>query len=138
MYLLDTNVVSELRRADRADARVLAWSHAQSVGAQFLSVVTLMELEIGVLRAERRDAAKGAALRVWLDQQVKVSFEGRALAVDEKVALRCAGLHVPDQAPERDALIAATALVHGMTLVTRNVRDFDGTGVRLINPWEPA
>jgi len=138
MYLLDTNVVSELRRADRADACVLAWSRAQPIGAQFVSIVTLMELEIGVLRAERRDPAQGAPLRAWLQHQVQSSFEGRALAVDQRVALRCARLHVPDPAPERDALIAATALVHGMTLVTRNVRDFDGTGVRLINPWEPT
>lgn len=138
MYLLDTNVVSELRRAERADPNVLAWSRAQPIGAQFVSVVTLMELEIGVQRAERRDPAQGAALRAWLDHQVKASFEGRALAVDEIVALRCAGLHVPAPAPERDALIAATALVHGMTLITRNVRDFEATGVKRINPWEPA
>ena len=136
MYLLDTNVVSELRRAELAHARVLAWSRAQTLGAQFVSVVTLMELEIGVLRAERRDPVQGARLRDWLDHQVLSAFEGRALAVDDRIALRCARLHVPDPAPERDALIAATALVHGMTLVTRNVRDFAGTGVKLINPWE--
>ena len=138
MILLDTNVVSELRRAERAHPRVLAWSRAQPLGAQFVSVITLMELEIGVLRAERRDPVQGARLRAWLDHQVLLAFEGRTLAVDDRIAIRCARLHAPDAAPERDALIAATALVHGMALATRNVRDFEVTGVRLINPWEES
>ena len=139
MYLLDTNVVSELHKALRgkADSRVTAWLAQMDVSRCFMSTMTLMELEIGVLRMERRDAAQGALLRAWLDQRVTPAFAGRVLAVDEVVAKRCAHLHVPDPRPERDALIAATALVHGLTVVTRNVADFAPTGVALFNPWQP-
>jgi predicted nucleic acid-binding protein len=135
MFLLDTNVISELRRAGRCDANVAAWVARQPNATLFISTITLMELEIGVLRIERRDAAQGAMLRTWFTQQVRPGFRGRALPVDEEVASRCAQLHVPDPRPERDALIAATALVHGMTLVTRNVGDFQTTGAHVLNPW---
>jgi predicted nucleic acid-binding protein len=94
-----------------------------------------MELELGILTIERKDATQGAMLRSWLEQHVLPEFSGRTLPVDTAVALRCARLHVPDKRGERDALIAATALVHGMTVVTRNVADFKPTGVTLINPW---
>lgn len=137
MFVLDTNVVSELRKAKsgKADAGVVAWAQGVQASELFLSVITLMELEAGVLQIERRDAAQGATLRAWLDQQVLPGFAGRILAVDSAVALRCARLHVPDPRAERDALIAATALVHGMTVVTRNTTDFVLTGVALLNPW---
>ncbi|MGH8426463.1 MAG: type II toxin-antitoxin system VapC family toxin [Gammaproteobacteria bacterium] len=137
MYLLDTNVVSEVRKvADgKADPRVAAWQSRVDTANCFMSAVTLMELEIGVLRMERRDAKQGMQLRQWLDEQVVSEFDGRVLPVDEAVARRCAGLHVPDPRPDRDALIAATALVHGMTVVTRNTADFEATGVALLNPW---
>ena len=95
-----------------------------------------MELELGVLTIERKDATQGAMLRSWLEQHVLPEFSGRTLPVDTAVALRCARLHVPDKRGERDALIAATALVHGMTVVTRNIADFKPAGVTLINPWE--
>ena len=95
-----------------------------------------MELELGVLSMERKDAALGTVLRAWLDEQVLPEFSGRTLAVDTAVALRCAKLHVPDRRSERDALIAATALVHGMAVVSRNVADFKQTGVTVVNPWE--
>jgi predicted nucleic acid-binding protein len=136
-FLLDTNVVSELRRAaaGRADPRVVAWAAAIDPGLMFLSAVSLLELERGVMLVERRDAVQGASLRRWLEDRVLPAFDGRILPVDAPVARRCAALHVPDPRSERDALIAATALVAGLAVVTRNVADFDGTGVRLLNPW---
>lgn len=138
MYLLDTNVVSELRKAGdgRADQNVVAWCAAQAAGSLFISSLTLMELEIGVLRVERRDLAQGRRLRAWIDERVIPVFAGRTLPVDTVVALRCARLHVPNPVPERDALIAATALVHAMTVVTRNTADFVATSVPLIDPWK--
>lgn len=139
MYLLDTNVVSELHRAirGRGDPRVTAWLSDVGLAACQLSALTMMELEIGVLRMERRDGRQGTALRTWLDLKVIPEFEGRVLPVDDAVALRCARLHVPDPRPERDALLAATALVHGLTVVTRNEADFAPAGVAVFNPWRP-
>ena len=138
MYLLGTNVVSELRKAGdgKADAAVIAWLSSVDAATLYLSAISLMELEMGVLRIERRDAVQGAKLRTWLDRYVLPEFLDRTLPVDAAVALRCAALHVPDPRSERDALIAATALVHGMTVVTRNVADFRAAGVPLLNPWE--
>ena len=138
MFVLDTNVVSELRKArtGRADARVMAWAQSVDAADLYVSAITIMELELGVLAIERKDAAQGAMLRSWLDQQVLPEFTNRILPVDTAVAQRCARLHVPDRRSERDALIAATALVYGMTVVTRNVADFVPTGVRTVNPWE--
>lgn len=140
MYLLDTNVVSELRkiRLGKADRHVAAWADQVEASDLYLSVISLQELEIGVLLAERRDPAQGAILRVWLTTRVLPAFKGRILSVDGAVAQRSARLHVPDPRPVRDALIAATALVHGMTVVTRNVADFEPTGVLLLNPWVAA
>ena len=135
MFLLDTNVISELRKARTADSRVVAWANNVEASLLFISAITVLELEQGVLLVERRDPKQGMALRAWLDGQVMPEFSSRTLPIDADVARRCAGLHVPDPRSERDALIAATALVHGLTVVTRNVVDFDKTGVRLINPW---
>lgn len=135
MFLLDTNVVSELRRAEKADARVRRWAATLPVADFFLSAISVLELELGVLWMERRDTAQGAALRAWLAGQILPRFDGRILSVDAEVALRCARLHVPDPRSHRDALIAATALVHGMTVATRNVSDFTPTGVQTFNPW---
>jgi predicted nucleic acid-binding protein len=137
MFVLDTNVVSELRKAatGKADPRVVAWAASIRPSALFLSVVTLMEIEQGVLLLERRDARQGAAIRRWFEAQVLPAFDGRVLAIDDRIALRCASLHVPDPRKERDALIAATALAHGMTVVTRDTADFEPTGVPLLNPW---
>ena len=139
MFVLDTNVVSELRRAKagKADKNVTAWALSVPLGGLFLSAITILELETGVLLVERRDPAQGAILRAWLDSHVLPAFAGRVLAVDSAVAQRCARLHVPDPCADRDALIAATALVHGMTVVTRNVADFKSTGVLILNPWNP-
>ena len=140
MFVLDTNVVSELRkvRLGKTDTNVAAWTESVDAADLFVSTITIMELELGVLSIERKDATQGAMLRSWLEQHVLPEFSGRTLPVDTAVAQRCARLHVPDQRSERDALIAATALVHGMTVVTRNVADFKPTGVTLINPWEVA
>ena len=137
MFILDTNVVSELRkiRFGKAHPRVMAWADSVDAAALFVSAITIMELELGVLSMERKDATQGAMLRSWLEQQVLPEFAGRTLPIDTAVAQRCARLHVPDKRGDRDALIAATALVHGMTVVTRNVTDFKTTGVSLINPW---
>ena len=138
MFLLDTNVVSELRKANdgRANEHVVAWISARNAETMHISAISLMELEIGVLRIERRDRIQGRLLRNWLDNRVMPEFEGRVLAIDSMVALRCARLHVPDRKSERDALIAATALVHEMSVVTRNTADFLSTGVHVIDPWE--
>jgi predicted nucleic acid-binding protein len=137
MFLLDTNVVSELRKAKsgKADKNVVAWAAGVPAFSLFLSSITVLELEIGVLLAERRDPVQGVSLRAWLDGRVLPSFSGRILPFDTAVALRCAKLHVPNPCAERDALIAATALVHGMRVVTRNVDDFQPTGVNILNPW---
>ena len=137
MYLLDTNVVSELRKAGdgRADGNVVAWLASVDASTLFLSAITLMELELGIFRVERRDPSQGARLRIWMDQRVLPEFLARTLPVDASVALRCARLHVPDPKSDRDALIAATAIVHGMVVITRNVADFAPTQVSLLDPW---
>jgi predicted nucleic acid-binding protein len=136
MYLLDTNVVSELRRGRRADPQVVAWAAAMPEAGAFLSAVTIFEIERGILLVERRDPDQAGFLRRWFETRILSDFEGRILSIDIAVARRCAALHVPDPLPDRDALIAATALVHGMTVVTRDVADFERTGVALLNPWE--
>ena len=137
MYLLDTNVVSELRkvRLGKADLRVAQWADSVDAADLYVSVITIQELEIGVLLAERRDPPQGAMLRAWLTDYVMPAFSGRILDIDTTIARRSAQLHVPDPRPVRDGLIAATALVHHMTVVTRNVADFEPTGVAVLNPW---
>ncbi len=138
MFLLDTNVVSELRKSASADPAVAAWAESAAPAEIFISVVTILEIERGILRLMRRDPRQGDALHRWLHHILISQFSDRVLNVGLDVALRSATLHVPDPRPELDALIAATALVHDLTVVTRNSRDFEGTGVRLFNPWEYA
>jgi predicted nucleic acid-binding protein len=135
MYILDTNVISELRKGRKAQRSVRMWEQAMPSSSFYLSVVSVLELEIGVLLVERRDRNQGTVLRAWMDGHVLPSFSGRILAIDTVVAQRCALLHVPNPGSGRDALIAATALVHGMTVVTRNVSEFQATGVPVVNPW---
>lgn len=135
MFLLDTNVVSEIRKGHRMDAHVSAWSSQQSPATLFLSVITVMELRMGILAKARKDKEQGQILENWMNRHVLPTFSGRILPVDLAVANQCAVLHVPDPRSDRDALIAATALVHGLTVVTRNVQDFMPTGVPVINPW---
>jgi|SRR5436190_7830253 len=140
MYLLDTNVISELRKAKsgKANKNVIAWAKDISPSSLFVSVISILELETGILLVERRDPTQGAVLRSWLNAHVLPVFSERILYLDVAVAQRCARLHVPDPRSDRDAIIAATALVHGMTVVTRNVTDFNQTGVEILNPWEPC
>lgn len=138
MFLLDTNVVSELRKVGTGAANpdVRAWATNQDAETFFLCSITVMELEQGTLQIERKDKRQGAMLRAWLDKIILPEFSGRILPIDTDVAKRCAALNVPNRKPYRDGLIAATALVHGMTVVTRNTADFTSTGVAILNPWE--
>jgi len=134
-FLLDTNVLSELRKGQRAHKAVLAWAGQQQLAASAVSAISMMEIEIGIRLIARRDTSQAGHLRAWL-QQIRQKFKGRILPIDEVVALKAAELHVPDPAPERDALIAATALTHGLIMVTRNVCDFEyANGLTLLNPW---
>ncbi len=136
MFLFDTNVVSALRKPERAGPAFEAWTK-MAIGARpFLSPVTIMELEVGILRLQRRDETQAESLRRWMEKTVIPAFADHNLDFDSAVARRCAALHVPDFRSERDAMIAATALVHGLTVVTRNPADFLATGVPLLNPWE--
>lgn len=137
MFLVDTNVISEIRKVGTPleNRAVAEWARATPQSSLYTSVVVVEELEIGVLRLERRDAVSGARLRFWLDTVVKGSFAGRILPVDEAIAQRSASLHVPDPRPIRDAYLAATAMVHGLTIATRNVRDFAPTHIPIFNPW---
>ncbi|QYA15990.1 type II toxin-antitoxin system VapC family toxin [Rhizobium sp. AB2/73] len=137
-YLLDTNVVSELRKVGdgKADANVTQWVASQDASELFISAITILEIERGILSVQRRDASQGARLREWMDSRVRPEFVDRILPIDDAVATRCAHLHIPDRRNEADALIASTALVHGLTVVTRNIKDFDGTGVIIVDPWQ--
>ena len=135
-FLLDTNVVSELRKhPHRIDPAVAGWAGRRAMHELFLSVVTVVEIELGVARQERKDPAAGSVLRAWFERGVLEGFTGRILAIDVPVARRAATYHVPDPRPDRDAYIAATAEVHGLVVVTRNTADFDPLGCQVINPW---
>ena len=136
MYVLDTDALSALRRKDMVAPSVSAWFDSIAVTNLFVSSVTLLEIERGALRRQRRDEMHGAMFIDWIRRFVLPTFSGRILPFDAEVALRCAALHVPDPRPERDAMIAATALEHGFAVVTRNVRDFAPMGVPLLNPWD--
>lgn len=136
-FLLDTNVISELRKsATKADACVRSWASAQLTADLAISVITVLEIEVGIGRLGRRDPAQAARLRTWLERDVLGAFQGRILGVDLAVARRAASMHVPGPRSERDTLIAATAAERGLTVATRNSADFDGLGVPLLNPWQ--
>ena len=135
MYLLDTNIISETRRPSRMDEGVKAWLASVDAATLYTSAVVIMELERGILRIERKDARQGAALRAWLEQTIKPAFTGRILSIDEHTAAVCARLHIPDPSPENDAWIAASAIQHHLTLITRNTADFAASGAKLLNPF---
>ena len=136
MFLLDTNVVSELRRPQRTNPNVAAWADRVSPAELFLSSISILELETGALLLARRDGGQGRLIQRWIEERVLIAFSDRILAVDTEVARRCALLHVPDPRPYRDSLIAATAMVHRLIVVTRNRADFEPMGVTVLNPWE--
>lgn len=136
MYLIDTNVISALRRPDQTSRSLVEWAGGISEDDLYLSVMTLYEIDIGIRRIERRDPGQGQGLRGWFDRRVVSGFRERILPIDPAIAIRASALQVPDPMPEADGLIAATALVHRLTLVTRNVRDFTRTGVEILNPWD--
>ncbi|MDO5534809.1 MAG: type II toxin-antitoxin system VapC family toxin [Propionibacteriaceae bacterium] len=135
MYVLDTNVVSEIRKSS-PDSQVLAWFREHRVLELYLSAITVFEIEMGVRRIERRDEFQGRRLRRWLNEDVLGAFRGRILPLDQAVAVHAASMQVPDPRPDRDCFIAAAAGVNGMTLVTRNAKDFRALGIPFINPWE--
>ncbi|MGI2027302.1 type II toxin-antitoxin system VapC family toxin [Endozoicomonas acroporae] len=138
MYLLDTNVVSELRKCStgKGNPAVSRWAGSVVPNELYLSVISLLEIEMGILLKERKDPQQGKVLRAWMDQRMLPAFEGRILVLDTPIALHCARLHIPNPKSERDAMIAATAIIHQMTVVTRNIRDFEQSGAKLFNPWE--
>lgn len=135
MYLLDTDVVSELRRANKADAHVRAWAASFQVAELFLSTITVLKIERGILLIERRDPSPAMILRNWLEEHVLADFAGRIFLVEVAVARRYAAIHVPARQPKRDVMIAATALVHRLTVVTRSIPDFQATDLALLNSW---
>ena len=134
MYLLDTGIVFELRnaKAGRTDPGLAAWASGIPREDMFISALALLELEDDAARLERKDKPAGAALRAWIGDQVMRAFEGRILPVDAAIARRRGTLPYPDA---RDGLLAATALEHGLTLVTRNAAAFKAGRVRTFNPW---
>lgn len=137
MFLLDTNVVSELRKvgSNRVNEQVEKWAISTPGVQTFISAITIFELERGVLLVERRDRRQGTILRRWLNDRVLTEYGDRIIPIDTSIALRCASLHVPNPMSDYDALIAATALEHCLILVTRNTKDFNKMGVKLLNPW---
>lgn len=136
MIILDTNVVSELRKQStgRCDNNVSQWSESIDISNTYLSVITVLEIELGIRQIERRDKTQAGVLQDWFDKLMSV-YENRLIPIDKPVALQAAALHVPDPKPERDALIASCALAHGSALATRNTKDFKHMGLKLINPW---
>jgi toxin FitB len=136
MFLLDTNVISELRRPRRTNPKVAAWVDSVPPGEMFLSSITILELETGALLLGRRDLSQARLIQQWIEDRVLTAFADRILTVDTAVARRCARLHVPDPRPYRDSLIAATALVHGLIVATRNRADFEPMAVSVLNPWD--
>lgn len=139
MFLLDTNVISETRKVATGNARVKAWVAAQTTGSMYLSSITVLEIQRGIFKAgQQGDHAKAAIFERWLEDRVLPAFAGRILAVDHSVARRAARLPWPHPDDYRDSLIAATALEHGATVVTRNVKDFEASGAKLFNPWDAA
>jgi len=137
LCLLDIDVISELHKANsgNAEPKVIEWAESVNLTDGFISVISVLEIEKGILSKERKDARQGRMLRCWFEEQVPSEFSSRILAIDNAVALYCANLHVPDQGSQADAMIAATAMVHGMTVITRNTNDFIGMHAPLLNPW---
>lgn len=136
-YLLDTNVISELRKSsERINPEVRNWAAQHDVETMFLSALSVFEIELGIERKQRVHAEQAMRLRDWFDGVVQPMFAGRILPLTDRVAAVAARMNVPDPRPLADCFIAATAIVNGMTVVTRNVSDLDDLGVAVINPWQ--
>lgn len=138
MYLFDTNIVSEMRKIKRGDAdkQLVTWLQSVSHTDFYTNAVVLMELQRGILGKVRKDPQQAKNLENWFQTAVKTMFEGRILPIDETTATICARLHVPNLTPENDAWIAASAIQHNLTLVTRNTKDFQHPNLRVFNPFE--
>jgi predicted nucleic acid-binding protein len=135
-WLVDTNVLSELRKGERADQGVGAWYSTAHEDDLFTSVLVLGEVRRGIESIRRRDIPSALALEQWL-LRLTTTFRERVLPIDAQVADRWGGFNVPDPIPTVDGLLAATALVHDLVLVTRNVRDVQDTGVQVLDPFTP-
>ena len=137
MYILDTNVVSELRKkqSGRANPHVIQWAETVATAQLYLSAVTIFEIEMGIQKVSLR-GDQSERLRIWLADHVMTAFAGRILSIDQHVAMLFAKMMVPTTRPYRDALIAATAQYHGYIVVTRNTKDFARLPVQTLNPWE--
>src|SRR3546814_6043912 len=135
MFLLDTNVISALRRPDRLPPEVTAWADSADADQFYISAISILEIEQSILAEKRVDPVTGEILRAWFETDVLQAFADRIIAVDTEVAMRCAALHVQAPQSERDGLLAATALVHSMTLCPRNTTDSKKTDLVLLKPW---
>jgi len=136
-FLIDTNVISEVRKGARCDVHVSTWYASIADDDIFLSTLVLGEIRKGVERARPRDPDKSAALERWLTK-VKSAFTGRVLGINDAVADRWGRMSAIRPVPAIDGLLAATAVTHGLTLVTRNDRDVAGLGATVLNPFKPA
>jgi predicted nucleic acid-binding protein len=134
-FLLDTNVVSELRKQENCHPKVLSWMLDNMDVGHFLSVMTLGEIRNGIELLRRKNATKADSIDQWLNQ-IRVDYAGAILQVTEEVADLWGRLNCPDTLPTTDTLIAATAMVHGLTVATRNVDDFTRSGVPVVNPFD--
>lgn len=138
MFIVDTNIVSDLRKPNKAAPELVAWAEAQDPAKVYISAISIFELELGIRRKAHTDAVQGKVLMDWFEGIVLPFYQGRTLPVCFDTVRACAPLHVPNKRPERDAFIAATALFHQMTVVTRNEKDFVGMNCALLNPWKAA
>ncbi len=137
MYLLDTNVISELRKIPKGtdDENVCAWAKSVDSALMFMSCVTVFEIELGIQLHRRKDVVQSAVYHEWFHGHVIPLFAGRVLPINEKIALIAAELNIPDRRPINDGYILATGIVHQLTIVTRNEKDFNDAGVKVFNPW---
>jgi toxin FitB len=134
-YLLDTNVVSEMRRRGAMHPKTAAWLGSIAPAQLYISSITIFEIERGVEKVALRDAKRGTELSTWLRRQVLPAFDGRVLTLDAEAALHAARLHAGRARLDADRLVAAIALAHAKVIVTRNVKDFAGLGVMVVDPF---